>query len=352
MDRSRSLRVLVWVLVATLLGSACGAREAPTQAGPTPTPVATSSLAATPTPEPVAFPVTVNAANGEVTIERRPERIVSLSPTATEMLFAIGAGSQVVAADEYSNYPPEAPDTDLSGYEPNVEAIAALDPDLVVLANDVNDVVASLETLGVPVILSPAAASLDDTYAQIEQLGAATGHVDEAAEVVSAMKSEIQELVGRVPKFDEAPTYYHELDQTYFSVMSETFIGQVYALVGLENIADAAKAGGAYPQLSAEFIIEADPDLIFLADAKCCGVTAEQVAKRPGWDRITAVRRGAVVELDDDVASRWGPRVVEFLRIVVERVSSLELVGMPMLEHVRGPRLGLGGGPRLGLVGT
>jgi iron complex transport system substrate-binding protein len=144
--------------------------------------------------------------------------------------------------------------------------------------------------------------------------------------VVAAMRSEIEQLAASVPEFEEPPTYYHELDQTFFSVTSDTFIGQIYSLVGLENIADKAKGGGAYPQLSAEFIIDADPDLILLADTKCCGVTAGKVAGRPGWDQVTAVKTGAVVELDDDIASRWGPRVVDFLRVVVGEVSELQPV--------------------------
>ncbi len=273
-----------------------------------------------------AFPVTVQAANGPVTVERRPERIVSLSPTATEMLFALGAGDQVVAADEFSNYPPEAPTTDLSGFEPNVEAIAGYDPDLVVISNDPGDLEASLEALGIPVLLQPAAATLDDTYAQIEQLGRVTGNVEGAAELVATMRSGIEELLAQVPPLDRPLSYYHELDPTFFSVTSDTFIGQVYALAGLRNIADRAKgAGGGYPQLSAEFILEADPDLIFLADTKCCGQSAETVSERPGWAKLSAVRTGAVVELDDDVASRWGPRVVEFLRTVVDAVAGLEV---------------------------
>jgi iron complex transport system substrate-binding protein len=274
-----------------------------------------------------AFPVTVPAANGEVTIEARPQRIVSLSPTSTEMLFAIGAGDQVVAVDDNSNHPPEAPMTDLSGFEPNVEAVADFQPDLVVVSDDVNDIVESLGALDIPVMLHPAAEVLDDTYSQIEQLGAATGHMGEAAELVASMRSEIEELAASAPEFEEPPTYYHELDQTFFSATSNTFIGQVYSLVGLENIADQAKGGGPYPQLSAEFIIDADPDLIFLADTKCCGMTAEKVAKRPGWDQVTAVKTRAVVELDDDIASRWGPRVVDLLRVVVGEVSELKTVG-------------------------
>lgn len=315
MDRAPSLRAVASLVLVALLGVACGDRQ----------PATGGESQGTRADE--AFPVAVQAANGKVVIEQRPERIVSLSPTATEMLFAIGAGEQVVAADEHSNHPPEAPDTDLSGFEPNVEAIAGFDPDLVVLSNDVNDVVRALGALDVPVILHPAAETLDDTYAQIEQLGAATGHVAAAAEVVASMRSEMEELAQQAPSFDEPPTYYHELDPTFFSVTSKTFIGQVYSLVGLENIADGAAGGGAYPQLSPEFIVKADPDLIFLADTKCCGMTARRVARRPGWDQITAVRTGAVVELDDDVASRWGPRVVDFLRVVVARLSALEPVG-------------------------
>jgi iron complex transport system substrate-binding protein len=306
-------RMAVVVSFVVLAGTACGEDASSSAAG------------GSPTGRPAAFPVTVEAANGKVTIDERPERIVSLSATATEMLFAIGAGEKVVAVDDQSNYPPEAPTTDLSGLEPNVEAIAKFRPDLVVISDEPGGLEKSLTALDIPVILAPAAQRLDDTYAQIEQLGDATGNAGEATEVVASMQSEIDELVESVPEFEKPPTYYHELDQSYFSVTSETFIGQAYSKAGLENIADEAKgAGSQYPQLSAEFIISADPDFIFLADTKCCGQSAETIARRPGWDQITAVRSGAVVELDDDIASRWGPRIVDFIRIVVEAVSELE----------------------------
>jgi iron complex transport system substrate-binding protein len=274
------------------------------------------------------FPVTVVAANGEVTVPRRPQRVVSLSATATEMLFAMDAGDQVVAVDTTSNHPPEAPTTELSAIEPNVEAIAAYEPDLVVASDDIGDLSSSLEALGIPLVLQPAAADLEETYAQIEQLGAATGNSAEAADVVSRMRRQIEEIVAGVPEFPEPPTYYHELDQSYFTATSDTFIGQVYGLLGLRNIADRARgAGSGYPQLSAEYILDADPDVIFLADTECCDQNAETVAARPGWDRVTAVRNGAVVELDDDVASRWGPRVVEFLEVAAGAVSRLAPVG-------------------------
>jgi cobalamin transport system substrate-binding protein len=274
------------------------------------------------------FPVTVTAANGEVTIPRRPQRVVSLSATATEMLFAIGAGRQVVAVDSTSNHPPEAPTTELSAYEPNVEAIAEYEPDLVVASDDIGDLSVSLEALGVPMVLQPAATGLEGTYAQIEQLGTATGNVDGAGDLVAEMRRQIEEVVAAVPEFPDPPTYYHELDQSYFTATSDTFIGEVYGLLGLRNIADRAKgAGSGYPQLSAEYIVDADPDLIFLADTECCDQNAQTVAARPGWDRITAVRSGAVVELDDDVASRWGPRIVEFLEVAAGAVTSLAPVG-------------------------
>ncbi|MEZ5217011.1 MAG: ABC transporter substrate-binding protein [Ilumatobacteraceae bacterium] len=255
--------------------------------------------------------------------QQDPTSIVSLSPTATEMLFAIGAGDQVVAADSYSTFPAEAPTTELSAYEPNLEAIAGFDPDLVVLAagGDIED---QLAEVGIDTLVLDAAVTIDDTYAQIEQLGALTGHDADAAQVVADMQHDIDEIVASVPATAEPLTYYHELDDTFYSVTSQTFIGNLYGLLGLENIADPVDDGSAfgYPQLSAEYIIDADPDLIFLADTKCCGQTAASVGDRPGWDTLTAVARGGVVELDDDVASRWGPRVVDLLRTVASAVAA------------------------------
>ena len=254
-------------------------------------------------------------------------RIVSMSPTATEMLFAIGAGSQVVAVDSNSNYPKEAPRTDLSAYQPNLEAIAGYKPDLVVYSDDPGELAAGLRKLGIKSLAEPAATSLDDTYAQLDQLGRATGHVAEAGKLTATMKAEIAKIVA-AGRPERHLTYYHELDKNLYTATSRTFIGQLYSLLGLENIADAAdKDKSGYPQLSAEYVVKADPDLIFLADTKCCGQSARTVAARDGWDRIAAVRSGGVVELDDDVASRWGPRVVDFLKIISAKTQTLEAVG-------------------------
>ncbi len=249
-----------------------------------------------------------------------PERIVSMSASATEMLFAIGAGDQVVAADSNSNFPEEAPTTDLSAFEPNVEAIATHDPDLVIVDGTDSELVAGLETLGIEVLAAPAAATLEDTYGQIAELGEVTGHAEEAAALVEEMRADIEAVLADVPERDEPLTYYHELDSTLFTVTSGTFIGELYALAGLENVADATDPGGesgGYPQLSAEYLIDADPDLVFLADTKCCGQTAETFAGRPGFAGMRAVADGNVVLLDDDIASRWGPRVVDLLEQIV-----------------------------------
>ena len=274
-----------------------------------------------------AFPVTLTGANGSITISQRPTRIVSLSPTATEMLFAIGAGDQVAAVDAQSNYPPSAPVTKLSGFEPNIEAIAGYSPDLVIAANDVGGLVHGLRALKIPILIEAAAADLDGSYAQIEDLGRATGHISEAANVVNSMKKQIASIVASVPKPDPPLSVYHELDNTYYSVTSETFIGQVYGLLGLQNIADGASSKVAdYPQLSAEYIIKSDPDLIVLADTKCCRQSEETVAARPGWSHIAAVQNGQVIAMDDDIASRWGPRIVDFIRIVAEHVREAEQV--------------------------
>jgi iron complex transport system substrate-binding protein len=268
------------------------------------------------------FPVTITESSGAtVTIAHKPHHIVSLSPTATEMLFAIDAGSQVVAVDDQSNYPATAPTTKLSGFQPNVEAIAAYSPDLVVAADDIAGLVHGLGALSIPILIEPAAKNIDDSYTQIMQLGAATGHAAEADSLVAKMRSEITSVLASLPKPAHPLKVYHELDDTYYSATSATFIGQVYALLGLKNIADAATAAAPdYPQLSVEYIISSSPDLIVLADTKCCHQDLGTVNARPGWSSISAVKSGQVVGVDDDIASRWGPRVVDFLQTLAPHV--------------------------------
>jgi len=277
-------------LFATVFLAACGTSDS---ASDTTVAVETTIAQAT-------YPVTV----GELTLDAQPVRIVSLSPSATEMLYAIGAGDQVVAVDEFSNYPPEAValGTTLSGYEPNIESISSYEPDLVIVSYDPGGLVEQLKLLSIPVYIGDAAANFDDVYEQIEQLG-----------VLETAVASI-DIPGPL-------SYYYELDPTYYSVTSNTFIGQVFGLFGLRNIADLAEAGNDYPQLSAEAIVSSDPDLIFLADTKCCNESIATVSARAGWSEMKAITNGNVVELDDDIASRWGPRIIELVRAVLEAIS-------------------------------
>ena len=270
------------------------------------------------------FPVTVKDSRGPVKISKKPVRIVSLSASATESLFAVGAGKQVVAVDDQSNYPAESPKTKLSGFTPNLEAIVGYKPDLVLISNDTKDLAAGLTKLKVPVLLLPAANTIDDAYSQIEVIGAATGHLADSAILVSRMRADIAKLTEKVAKRAKPVTFYHELDDTFYSVTSKTFIGSIYTLAGLTNIADAAdKDSGGYPQLTNEYIIAQNPDLIFLADTKCCKQSAQTVAVRPGWGELNAVKKSQVIALDDDIASRWGPRIVDQFRAIVEATSKV-----------------------------
>jgi iron complex transport system substrate-binding protein len=303
------------VAAATLTGlvgltAGCGKGSSPTAAPP---PAASAAA---------SFPATA----GGVTLAQRPTHIVSLTPTGTEMLFAIGAGTQVTAVDDQSDFPADAPKTNLSGYQPNAEAIAAKSPDLVVISDDSNKIKDQLTALKIPVYVMPAATTLDDTYRELTALGTLTGHPAQAAEQAKLIKDGVAKLVADVPKRTRPLTVYYELDQTFYSVTSKTFIGSLLTLAGLSDIADPAdadgKAGG-YPQLSAEAIIKANPDLIFLADTKCCQQSADTVKARAGWAGLSAVHDGRVVALDDDIASRWGPRVVDLVRSITDAVAKV-----------------------------
>jgi iron complex transport system substrate-binding protein len=253
-----------------------------------------------------------------------PHRIVSLSPTATESLFAIGAGPQVVAVDDQSDYPKQAPRTSLSGFTPNVEAIAGYRPDLVVVSYDPNGLVATLRGLGIRVLVQDAASDLPGAYAQIVALGRITGHLRQANTLVASMKTKIAALLKKATPRARGLTVYHELEPDLYSVTSKTFIGRVYALFGLKNIADAADTGGTgYPQLSPEYVVSQSPDIVVLADIRCCAQTPRTVAARPGWRNVAAVRTGTIVRIDDSIASRWGPRIVNFVRAIASALTHL-----------------------------
>ncbi|MEU8240543.1 ABC transporter substrate-binding protein [Actinoplanes missouriensis] len=303
-------RLLTTAMVATALALAgCAGQD-------------TDEPAATPASSAAGFPVTV----GAVTLEARPEKIVSLSPTATEMLFAIGAGPQVTAVDDQSNHPADAPKSDLSGFKPNAEAIAAKDPDLVVVSNDTENIVAQLGKLSIPTFVAPAATTLEDTYAQLGDLGSLTGHRAEAEKTGADMATRIDEIVKSVPARSRPLSYFYELGPDLYSATSKTFIGSIFAKFGMTNVADAADASGSfggYPQLTQEAVVKANPDMIFLADSKCCQQSAATVKARSGWSAVTAVEKGQIYALDDDIASRWGPRTADLVQAVADAVGKV-----------------------------
>ena len=294
------------VLVVALVAVACGDDDTAVTTVPATTDTTTASS---------AFPVTVNG----VTIPERPERIVSASGAHTEILFAIGAGDQVVATDTFSDFPAEALETGkFDGFNISVEAVASLDPDLVILFFDPGDVVAGLDELGIPTLLFGPPTTLENAFDQWLALGAATGNVAGAEQSVRAADDEIAEITAGLPIPSSPLTYYYELDPSGFSVTSDSFVGSLLGMLGLESIADSTDT--AFPQLSTEFIVESDPDWIVLADTVCCDANAATLAERPGWDQMSAVAEGRVVELDDSVASRWGPRIVDLVGDVAETV--------------------------------
>jgi len=317
---TRQLPALVAVAAIAAASAACSSSSA----SPTPS----GSAAAQAGPAAAGFPVTVATADGRTHLASRPGAIVSLSPTATEMLYAIGAGSQVKAVDSDSDYPKQAPITKLSAYSPNAEAIAAYKPDLVIISNDIGGITAKLTALSIPVLDLPAAASVADVYAEFTELGEATGHLARARTEDSTLKADISKIVASMPAHAKPLTYYYELSTNpYYSVTSSTFIGGLLSLLGMKSIADAAKgaaAAGGYPTLDAEYILKANPDYIILSDTGSTGggQDAATVSARPGWSVLAAVKDKHIIVLNTDIASRWGPRIVNLLQTVAVGVKS------------------------------
>lgn len=330
MFSSKTLRrlLVLLVMIGVVAGAAaCGSGTGDDQADPR----ASESSPTTSAPEgegagdddevPVdAFPVTVASANGEITIAERPQRIISLSAALTEMIFAVGAGDQVVAVDQYSNYPPEVPTTDLSGFRPNAEAIVGYEPDLIFVSSNRDGIVEALQGVGLTVVHLASADSVDHALEQMGVIAAATGHADTGETLIADLRDQLDQLTAA----DAEPvTYYYELSDTYHSATSDSFIGSLLVLANFISIADGVGDGSdSYPQLSAEFILGAEPDLILVSVPGDPEAKLDEIAARPGWGQMDAVREGRVVILDQDIATRWGPRIVELLATVVEAADT------------------------------
>ncbi len=270
------------------------------------------------------YPLQVKSGGYITKLSAKPVRIISLSPSATEILFALNADNQVLAVDDNSNYPARVPKSDLSSFTPNVEAIAALDPDLVVLqinATNAKTVRDALTKIEIPVFVEPAAKNVNDTYKEIRLIGKVIDKEKAAKKLISEMKSRIKKALV-TNKSKSKLKFFHELDNTLYTATSKTFIGSVYKDFGLINIADAASGADAsgYPQLSAEYLIKSNPDLIFLADAQY-GESIDSLKARPGWSVISAVKNNRVIALPADIPSRWGPRIVDFYELVGKSIK-------------------------------
>lgn len=272
------------------------------------------------------FPVTIKSGGFSTTVNAQPKRIVSLTPSGTEILFGIGAAKQVVAVDSLSTFPKSAPVTDLSAFTPSPESIAAYKPDLVVMSSDAtkaSDVRTALLALKIPVFMEKAPSNIAGAYSEILLLGKATGRTAEANKLVASMKSKIAKTIATA-KVTKPIKFFYELDNTLYSVTSATFVGQVIKQIAPKsvNVADAAATAdsGGYPQLSAEYLVSANPQIIFLADAQY-GESAKTVAARAGYSAIDAVKNGKVIALPDDIHSRWGPRLVELYQVIATAMS-------------------------------
>ncbi len=318
-----ALLAVVALAVLACNGGGSGPSPTPTPA-PTPAPTPSPTVEArfsfdcaaapfdTPT-EASAFPLEVTDSVGNtVTLEAPSQRVVSLSAGHTEILYALGAGGQVWAVDNTSDCPAATADLPkVDAFTPSVEAIAELEPDLVIIFFDPGDLQSSLQGLDIPVLNLASPSSVEGVYDQVDLLGEVTGHAIDAEQLRADMQAEVQDIRSEIGDEADAPTVFHEIDNTYFTAGPGSFIADLYDILGAENIADAT--GQAFPQMSAEAIIEADPEVIVLADEDA-GETPDTVKARPGWDNISAVQNGRVHIVDPDIVSRPGPRLVEALR--------------------------------------
>jgi iron complex transport system substrate-binding protein len=281
----------------------------------------------------LAYPL-LSASLGAASVST-PHCIVSLSPTATETLFAIGAGRQVQAVDQDANFPTKGlPKKRINALNPSVESVIGIcartashpstKPDLVIISYDANSIKEKLRAIGIKVIEQDAATSVGNAVRQIKQLGGLTGHLTKARALATSIATTIKKDIASIPAHPgKVINVYYELDPTFYSLTSSTFVGSLMKSLGLTNIADAqsTSADAGYPQLSSEYIVSANPQLVFLADTKCCAVTPTVVAGRPGFATVSAVVNSHVVNLDDDLASRWGPRLGTLMNQLTAAVS-------------------------------
>ncbi|WP_322508931.1 cobalamin-binding protein [Anaerolinea sp.] len=326
MKRFQSLLLVLALFLVSLSACAPAATPTPTPTlAPTATAVATATIAPTPT-----FTVTVaptievpDGMGGTLTLEAPAQKIISLAPSNTELLFAVGAGSQVIAREEFSNYPQEAqalPSVGGSMGKYDTEKMVSFQPDLV-LASPLTapETLQALKDLGFTLVVVPNPTTLEDMYANIELVGKITGHENEAQELVASLKDRQQKILAVVAKASSKPKVFYELDASQdpakpWTSGPGTFIDQLITLAGGVNV--GASLQGEWAQISLEELLVQNPDVILLGDANW-GVTPESVAQRTGWEKLDAVKNGKVFPINDDLISRPGPRQIDGLAELV-----------------------------------
>jgi iron complex transport system substrate-binding protein len=315
-SRSRPTARWLWPLLlafaaAALLLVACSDDDTPDEADVSSTPAVQGTTGA-------GFPTTItDSSNTKVTIAEAPKRIVSLSPAATEILFAIGAGDQVAGTDSFSDYPDAATKTAKLDYsKPDPEVALALDPDLVIMTTRQQEQAQQFRDLHMNVLYIEEAETVDGVYDTIEMFGDISGHTKDAQALVADMRQRIGAVTSKLATVSEGPRVFYEVTNDLYTASPDTFIGSMLTMLKAKNIAEGATTQ--FPQLTAEAVIDANPQVVLLADAKFTNENADTVSARPGWADIAAVKDRRIYAIDDDIASRPGPRIVDAIEAIAK----------------------------------
>lgn len=314
------------IFLAILAMSACSvqtptATQEPATPVTEPTEVRIPTNTAVPQPEPI---VLVDHLDREISLEGPAERIISLSPGATETLFAVGAGDKLVGRDTFSDYPEEALEiADIGGGfgELDIETIVSLDPDLV-LASELTppEQIQSLEDLGISVFMLSNPVELESVLVRLEVVGQLTGNTENADQLIASLQERIDNIVEMTAGVEEKPLVFYEIDGTdpnaVWTSGPGSFVGNLIEMAGGRNLGE--DLDGPWVQLNIEELIKRDPDLILLGDYTWGGVTPDDVAARAGWEALSAVQEERVYPFDDNLVSRPGPRMVDGLEAMAE----------------------------------
>ena len=245
----------------------------------------------------------------------REKRIVSLSTTHTQVIQVLGAERLLVAVDSFSTT--EMSVEKIDAFTVKAEDLVKLNPDLVIVAFDFNGIIEGLESLEIKYVLLPPARNFQEVYSQIEEIGNLTNKVDESLDLVSSMKSDVEEIIDNFTQ--DNIKVFHEIGFTYgiYTINENSFIGQIYNLLGIENIANLKEDpfGSGYPEFSEEEVIISNPNLIVVGHSDYLN---KDLSTRTGWEEITAVQSGNIYFLDENLANNWGVSTVDLLNTLSE----------------------------------